>query len=127
MLSHFIILQLVRDASKRDKICLEVKQNKAKERMLLNHCTMGRNDMKSLHRVLGQSLLHSLICSHRCLICLLRTACFACTLNCTHFFARSLTKSGAYGKEIFVQQMTVICCNKCLYHEIVSHFICIFL
>ena len=40
--------------------------------------------------VLGHRLL---ICSHRSLIPLLRTACFDCVLRCAYLFARSLTHS----------------------------------
>ena len=38
-------------------------------------------------------LVHLLDCSHRSLVCLLRTARFARALRCTHSFARSLTHS----------------------------------
>ena len=49
--------------------------------------------MQSTRRVLAHSLLHSLARSHRSLIRLLRTACFARALCCAHSFARSLTRS----------------------------------
>ena len=55
--------------------------------------TLGRNDMKSTRRVLGHSLLRSLVRPHRSLIRLLRTARFAHALRCAHSFARSLTHS----------------------------------
>ena len=49
--------------------------------------------MKSTRRVLGHSLLRSLVRSHRSLIRLLRTARFARALRCAHSLARSLTHS----------------------------------
>ena len=49
--------------------------------------------MKSTRRVLGHSLLRSLLHSHRSPICLLRTARFARALRFAHSFARSLTHS----------------------------------
>ena len=55
--------------------------------------TLGWMTMKSTRKVLGHSLLRSLIRSHRSLIRLLRTARFARALRCTHSFARSLTRS----------------------------------
>ena len=55
--------------------------------------TVGRMTMKSTRRVLGHSLLRSLVRSHRSLIRLLRTARFARALRCAHSFARSLTHS----------------------------------
>ena len=64
-------------------------------------CTMGRMTIKSTRReVQGQSLLRSLVRSHRSLIrllrtviCLLRTARFARALCSTHSFACPLTYS----------------------------------
>ena len=53
---------------------------------------MGRMTMKSSRRVLGHLLVHSLVRSHRSLIRLLGTA----------RFARSLTRSRAHGKEVYV-------------------------
>ena len=47
--------------------------------------------MISTQRVLSQSLLRSLVCSHRSLIRLPRTASCARALRCDHSFARSLT------------------------------------
>ena len=55
--------------------------------------------MKSMLRVLGYSLLHSLVCSQRSLIRLLHTARFSRALRCAHLFACSLTRSGAHGKK----------------------------
>ena len=55
--------------------------------------TMGRMTLKSTRRVLGHSLLRSLVRSHRSLIRLLRTARFARALRCAHSFACSLTRS----------------------------------
>jgi len=55
--------------------------------------TVGPMTMKSTRRVLGHSLLRSLVRSHRSLIRLLRTARFARALRCAHSFARSLTHS----------------------------------
>ena len=49
--------------------------------------------MKLTRIVLGHSLLCSIVCSHRSLIRLLRTARFARALRCAHSFARSLTRS----------------------------------
>ena len=43
--------------------------------------------------VMGYSLVHLLVRSHRSFICLLRTTCFACALGCAHSFARLLTHS----------------------------------
>ena len=54
-------------------------------------CTVGKMTMKSTRRVLGHLLLRLLLLSHRSLICLLRTACFALALRCAHSLARSLT------------------------------------
>ena len=55
--------------------------------------TVGRMTMKSTRRVLGHSLLRSLVRLHRSLIRLLRTARFARALRCAHSLARSLTRS----------------------------------
>jgi len=75
-----------------------------------HYCTVGRMTMKSTRRVLGHSLLCSLIRPHCSLIRLLRTA---RALRCAHSFSRSLTHSGARGKEVFVDfksfQPTVQC------------------
>ena len=51
----------------------------------------GLEQQKIQTAVLGHSLIRSLVRSHRSLICLLRTACFARALRCAHSFARSLT------------------------------------
>ena len=59
---------------------------------LYSRSTTGRMTMKSTRRVLGHSILRSLILSHRSLIRLLRTARFARALRCAHSFARSLTR-----------------------------------
>ena len=69
-----------------------------------NRPTFGRMTMKSTRRVLGQSLLHSFVRSHRSFIYLLRTARFARALRCAHSSARSLAHSvsGAHGNEIYV-------------------------
>ena len=48
--------------------------------------------MKSTRRVLGHSLVRSLVRSHCPLICSLCTAHFARTLRCAHLFVRSLTR-----------------------------------
>ena len=61
---------------------------------VLSHSGMT---MKSTHRVLGHSLVCSLVHSHRTLICFLHTACFACALRCAHSFVRSLARSRAHG------------------------------
>ena len=55
--------------------------------------TVATMTMKSTRRALGHLLLHSLVCLHRSLICLLQTARFALALHCAHSFARSLTYS----------------------------------
>ena len=60
-----------------------------------SHRTVGQNCMKSTRGVLGHSLVHLLVRSHRSLIRLLRTA----------RFARPLTRSGAHGKEIYVYEL----------------------
>ena len=49
----------------------------------------GRKQPRKQTEVLGHSLVHSLVCSHRSLVCLLRTARFARALRCTHSFVRS--------------------------------------
>ena len=49
--------------------------------------------MKSTCRVVGHSLLSSHVCSHRSLICLLRTASFARSRALLHSFIRLLTHS----------------------------------
>ena len=49
--------------------------------------------MTSTGRVLGHSLLRSLISSHRLIFRLHRTVCFARALRCAHSLARSLTPS----------------------------------
>ena len=60
-----------------------------------------------MRRVLGHSLLCSLVRSHRLLMRLLCTACFARALRCAHSLARSLTRSLAlaHGKKVFVYEM----------------------
>ena len=60
--------------------------------------TMGRMAMKSMRRVLGHSLVRSLVHSHRTLIRLLRTA----------RFARPLSRTGTHGKEIFVHELNAL-------------------
>ena len=72
---------------------------------LLNHCTIINEQKRDLKlkivnkkskidlSVLGPLLIHSLVPSHRSLICLLRTARFARALRCAHSFARSFTRS----------------------------------
>ena len=49
----------------------------------------GLDNPKIGTSALGQSLLHSLVRSHRSLIRLIRTACLARALRCAHSFARS--------------------------------------
>ena len=58
---------------------------------------MGKMTMKSTRRVLGHSLVRSLVRSHRSLIRFLRIACFTRALCCAH----SLARSRAHGKEIY--------------------------
>ena len=67
-----------------------------------NQRTVGRMTMKSTRRVIGHSILRSLVRSHRSLSRLLRTARFARALRCAHSFAHSLTHSWARGKVVFV-------------------------
>ena len=87
--------------------------------------TVSRMIKEQTHRVLGHSLVRSLVRSHRSLIRLLRTARFARALRCAHSFARalrcahslarsaalirslarSLTHSRAHGKEVFFYGM----------------------
>ena len=57
---------------------------------------VGRMAMKSTRRLLGHSLLRSLVHLHRSLIRLLRTTRFARVLRCAQSFDRSLAHSGAY-------------------------------
>ena len=72
-----------------------------------SRCTMGRMTMKLMRRLLGHSLIHSLICSHRWLICLNRTARFTRALHCAHLLAHSLTCSWAHGNEKHVDELNV--------------------
>ena len=51
----------------------------------------GPKQQRIQTEVLGHSLIHSLVRSHRSLIRMLRTARFARALRCAHSFARSLT------------------------------------
>ena len=69
-----------------------------------NDCTMGNMTSESTRGVLD----HSLVCSHCSLIRLLRTARFARALHCAHSFARSLTRSRAHGKAVFVTEMNAL-------------------
>ena len=64
-------------------------------------CTVVSNDMKSTRRVLGHSLLRSLVRSHLSLICLLHTARFARALRCVHSF----TRSRAHWKETYARHL----------------------
>ena len=57
--------------------------------------------IKSTRRVVGHSLVHSLVRSHRSLIHLLRTAHSAALIR---LLARLLTHTGAHGKEVFVYE-----------------------
>ena len=61
--------------------------------ILTTQHTVVSNDMKSTRRVLGYSLLRSLVRLHRSLIRLLRTARFARALRCAHLIASSLIPS----------------------------------
>ena len=63
--------------------------------------TMGRLSMELMRKVLGHSLVRSLVHSHHSLMGLLRTARFARALRCADSFARSLTFSRGHGKEVF--------------------------
>ena len=63
-----------------------------------HRCTLGRNGMNSMHRVLGHLLVCSLVRSHCSLICLLCTVCFTYALRCAPLrllrsFAHSLAHS----------------------------------
>ena len=53
------------------------------------HC--GPDQTKTQTKVLGHSLVRSLVCSHCSLVHLRRTTRFARALRCTHSLARSLT------------------------------------
>ena len=58
----------------------------------------------ALCQLLGHSLVYLLICSHRLLICLLCTACFACARRCAHSFVHLLTHSFPSScKKVFCQ------------------------
>ena len=72
-----------------------------------SRCTMGRMTMKLMRRLLGHSLIHSLICSHRWLICLNCTARFTRALHCAHLLAHSLTCSWAHGNKKHVDELNV--------------------
>jgi len=50
-------------------------------------CALTWNDTKSTHRVLGHSLVRSLVRSHQSLIRLVCTGRFACALRCAHSLA----------------------------------------
>ena len=68
------------------------------------HCrTVGRMTMKSTRRVLGHSLLRSLVRSHRSSIHLLLTARFVLPATLIHSFVRSLAHFAAQGKETSFQ------------------------
>ena len=54
-----------------------------------SHCRPEQPKIQTA--VLGHSLVRSLVCSHRSLVCSLRTARFASALRCAYSFARSLT------------------------------------
>ena len=54
-----------------------------------SHC--GPEQPKTQTEVLGHTLVRLLVRSHRSLVRLLRTTCFAHALCCAHSFARSLT------------------------------------
>ena len=73
----------------------------------LNQFTVGRMSMKSTRKVLGHSLLRSIVRSHRSLIRLLRTARLARALPCTHLFVRSLAHPHAHGNEVHVYRLYV--------------------
>ena len=66
------------------------------------HPTVGRKSMKSTRGLLGHSLLRSLVRSHRTLVHLLCTPRYTRALRWAHSFARSLTRWGAHGKEVYV-------------------------
>ena len=67
------------------------------------HRTLGRMTMKSTSRVLGNSLLRSLVRSHRSGIHLLLTARFVLPATLIHSFVRSLAHFAAQGKETSFQ------------------------
>ena len=54
----------------------------------------GPEQQRIRTEVLGHSLIRSLVCSHRSLVCLLLTTCFVSALRCAHLLARSLTHFG---------------------------------
>ena len=59
----------------------------SREKKVSYRCAVGWNDTKSTRRVLGHSLVRSLVRSHRSLIRLLRTGRFARALRCAHSLA----------------------------------------
>ena len=61
--------------------------------MAPSNSAVGWSDMKSTRWVLGHSLFRLVVRSHRSLICLLRTAHFACAGRYAHLLARLLTPS----------------------------------
>ena len=73
--------------------------------------TQGLHGGYNGYEIDGHLLVRSLVPSHRSLIRLLRTASFARVLRCAHSFAplrsfaRSLTRSRAHGKEVFVYEV----------------------
>ena len=74
----------------------------------LNRPTVGRVTLKSTRRVLGHSLLRSLVRSHRSLIHLLRTARFARARRRAHSFTDSLTHALAHGKIDLFQRIECV-------------------
>ena len=70
----------------KDRLLPSSESRGSQFRLLSRRRTVGRMTMKSTHRILG----HSLLCS---LVRLLRTACYARAVRCAHSFARSLTHS----------------------------------
>ena len=79
-----------------------------KNNCLCDWCSVGKKCMKSTRRVVGQ-MLHLLICSHRSFIRMLCTARYACaSATLILSLARSLTHSGAYGREYYVYELNAL-------------------
>ena len=73
-------------------VCMQAyKQSRTLAPIRLFHSDLGDHEIGTI--VMGHSFIRSRVRSHRSLVCLLRTARFACALCCAHSFARSLLSS----------------------------------
>ena len=93
----FLSLHQVSTERNAIPIWLKTKFLQPRSQKVSYRCALGWNDMKSTRRVLGHSLVRSLVRSHHSLNRLHRTARFARVLRCAHSFARWLAHSLAPG------------------------------